>query len=46
MLIALDDYIFAKNLSSRLIPSRNNNDQTMLQSEWTRGTLVSPNLKW
>ena len=38
MLASLDDYHHAKNLSDRLVPSRDINDQRIRQFDWTRGT--------
>ena len=38
MLPSLDYYFHAKNLKDRLIPSSSTDDQTILQTDWTRGT--------
>ena len=37
MLPSLDDYFHAKSLRDQLIPFRDIDDQSMLQTDWTRG---------
>ena len=38
MLPSLDDYLHAKNLTDRLVPFRDMDNQSILQSDWIRGT--------
>ena len=38
MLPSLDDYLYAKNIRNHSIPSRDIDDQRILQSDWPRDT--------
>ena len=45
--LSLDDYLHAKNLRRNCwISSKDIDDQRILESDWTRAQLATPDQKW